>query len=157
RYRALQDLVFFILDNVDEEILAPQEAGRLKELLRAVLPVFSDLEETIAARNVSVVTPQGAFAIDKVDYRLGMNGIAPATRVSFGCSLDGPRPPAALVPEAFPPAVPSTARLDMAITALNLEGAAHYLLDNADFTGRTEMTEAQNRELGRIVLPGGAM
>ena len=157
RYKALQDIVFFVLDNADKQSLPPAEAGRLKEMLRAVLPVFTDLQETIAASNVNVVTPQGAFSIDKVGYRIGMNGIAPSTRVSFGFSADGPRPPAGIMPDAFLPAVPTTARFDMAITDLNLEGAVHYLLDNADFTGQTQLTEAQNKELGRIVLPGGAM
>ncbi|MCF3640726.1 hypothetical protein LXM94_12190 [Rhizobium sp. TRM95111] len=157
RYKALQDIVLFVLDRIDRDQLTADEAAALKSMLRAVLPVFDDLKETITANNVTVATDKGVFAARRVGYEIGMNGVAHSTRVSFGLSVDEPRPPAGLVPDAFREALPTTARFRGAMTDLDLAGAVAYLIDNADFTARQPLTEAQNRELGRIVLPGGAM
>lgn len=86
-----------------------------------------------------------------------MNGIAHSTRVGFGFGVDKPRPPAGILPAAFAEAVPERATFKAAVTNLDLAGAVDYLIDHADFTKAEPLTEAQNKEIGRIVLPGGAM
>ena len=157
RYKAFHDLVFFVLDNMDKKQLAPTEAQRLKDLLRASMPVFDNLTETIEALNVTVGTAQGTFGARSVRYNIDMNGIAHSTRVGFGFDIDGPRPPAGVLPAAFASAVPERATFKAAVTSLDLAGALDYLLDNGDFTRSPPLTDAQNAEIGRIVLPTGAM
>jgi hypothetical protein len=157
RYKVMQDLVFFILDNMHKDTLEAADAARLKEMLRASLPVFDNLTETIKASNVTVGTDKGNFGADTVTYNIDMNGIAHSTRVGFGFGVEKPKTPAGVLPAAFVEAVPDRATFKAAVTNLDLAGAVNYLVDHADFTKPEPLTEEQNKELGKIVLPDGSM
>nr|WP_298101282.1 hypothetical protein [uncultured Shinella sp.] len=157
RYKVLQDLVFFVLENIKKDKLDPQDAARLKDLLRASLPVFDNLTETIKASNVTVGTDKGTFGADAVTYNIDMNGIGHSTRVGFGFGVEHPKPPAGVLPAEFAEALPERANFKVAVANLDLAGAVHYLIDHADFTKTEPLTEEQNKALGRIVLPNGAM
>ena len=157
RYKVVQDLTFFVLDNLHKQQLDATDGARLKELLRGVLPVFDNLTETVKASNVTVGTQQGTFGADAVTYDLGMNGIAHATRVGFGFDIEKPKPPAGILPAAFEEALPERATFKAAVADLDLAGAVDYFVDHADFTKPKPLTDEQGREMGRIVLPGGAM
>ena len=157
RYKIFQDLVLFVLDNIKKDQLDAQDAAKLKELLRASLPVFDNLTETIKASNVTVGTDKGTFGADAVTYNIDMNGIGHSTRVGFGFGVEHPKPPAGVLPAEFAEALPERANFKVAVANLDLAGAVHYLIDHADFTKPEPLTEEQNKELGRIVLPNGAM
>jgi hypothetical protein len=157
RYKIFQDLVFFVLDNLQKEKLDPADAAKLKDLLRASLPVFDNLTETIKASNVTVGTDKGTFGADAVTYNIDMNGIAHSTRVGFGFGVEHPKPPAGVLPAEFTEALPERANFKVAVANLDLAGAVHYLVDHADFTKPEPLTEEENKEIGRIILPGGAM
>ncbi|MCT7663439.1 hypothetical protein [Shinella kummerowiae] len=157
RYKVMQDLVFFVLDNMHKDTLEAADAARLKEMLRASLPVFDNLTETIKASNVTVGTDKGNFGADTVTYNIDMNGIAHSTRVGFGFGVEKPKTPAGVLPAAFVEAVPDRATFKAAVTNLDLAGAVNYLVDHADFTKPEPLTEEQNKELGKIVLPDGSM
>lgn len=157
RYKVFQDLVFFVLDNMHKDKLEAVDAARLKDLLRASLPVFDNLTETIKASNVTVGTDKGIFGADAVTYNIDMNGIGHSTRVGFGFGVEHPKPPAGILPAEFAEALPERANFKAAVTNLDLAGAVTYLIDHADFTKPEPLTEEQNREIGRIILPNGAM
>jgi hypothetical protein len=157
RNKVVQDLVFFVLDNMHKDRLEAADAGRLKELLRAALPVFDNLTETIKASNVTVGTQQGTFAAESVSYMIDMNGIAHSTRFGFGFGVENPKAPAGILPAAFAEAVPERATFKAAVTDLDLAGAVTYLIEHADFTKPEPLTDEQSKEIGRIILPGGAM
>ncbi len=157
RYKVVQNLTFFVLDHLKADRLEAADAERLKGLLRAALPVFDNLTETIRASNVTVGTQKGTFGADVVTYDIDMNGIAHSTRVGFGVGVEKPKPPAGILPAVFAEAVPDRASFKIAVTNLDLAGAVDYLVDHADFTGPKPLTDEQSREIGRIVLPGGTM
>ena len=157
RYKVVQDLVFFVLDNMDKDKLEAADATRLKDLLRASLPVFDNLTETIKASNVTVGTEKGTFGAETVSYNLAMNGIAHSTRFGFGFGVEKPKPPAGVLPAAYEGALPERATFKAAVADLDLAGAVTYLIEHADFTKPEPLTEEQNKEIGRIILPGGAM
>lgn len=157
RYKVVQDLVFFALDNMHKDKLDTTDAAKLKDLLRASLPVFDNLTETIKASNVTVGTDKGTFGAQTVTYDLAMNGIAHSTRFGFGFGVDKPTLPAGVVPAAYEGAVPERATFKAAVTDLDLAGAVTYLVEHADFTKPKPLTDEQNREIGRIIMPGGAM
>jgi hypothetical protein len=157
RYKVVQDLVFFVLDNMDKDKLEAADATRLKDLLRASLPVFDNLTETIKASNVTVGTEKGTFGAETVSYNLAMNGIAHSTRFGFGFGVEKPKPPAGVLSAAYEGALPERATFKAAVADLDLAGAVTYLIEHADFTKPEPLTEEQNKEIGRIILPGGAM
>ncbi|MGD9477679.1 hypothetical protein [Shinella sp. G-2] len=157
RYKVMQNLVFFVLDNMRKDKLDAADATRVKDMLRAVLPVFDNLTETIRASNVTVGTEQGTFGADAVTYDIAMSGIAHSTRLGFGLGVEKPKPPTGVLPAAFEGALPERATFKVAVANLDLAGAVTYLIDHADFTKPEPLTEEQNKEIGRIVFPGGAM
>ncbi|MBN9055274.1 MAG: hypothetical protein J0H80_16235 [Rhizobiales bacterium] len=157
RYKVMQDLVFLVLDNMHKQRLEAPEAARLKDLLRTALPVFDDLKETIRASNVTVGTDEGTFGAQAVNYNVGMNGIARSTRLGFGFGIEKPMPPAGLLPPAYAGLLPEQATFNLAVADLDLAGAVTYLVDHADFTKPKPLTDEESKEIGRIVLPGGAM
>lgn len=157
RYKVFRDLVSFVLDNMHKDKLDAAGAARVKELLRASLPVFDNLTETIKASNVTVGTDKGTFGADAVTYNIDMNGVAHSTRFGFGFGVENPKPPAGVLPAVFEGAVPERATFKAAVTDLDLAGAFTYLLDHADFTKPEPLTDEQNKEIGRIVLPSGMM
>lgn len=157
RYKTIQDLVFFVLDNMHKQQLDAPDAARLKALLRESLPVFDNLTETIKASNVTVGTDKGTFGAGAVVYNIAMSGIVHSTRLAFGFDVDQPKPPAGIMPAAFEGAVPEHATFKAAVTDLDLAGAVTYLIDHADFTRPEPLSDEQRAELGRIVLPGGMM
>ncbi|QRI65697.1 hypothetical protein JQ506_12310 [Shinella sp. PSBB067] len=157
RYKVMQDLVFLVLDNMHKQRLEAPEAARLKDLLRTALPVFDDLKETIRASNVTVGTDEGTFGAQAVNYNVGMNGIARSTRLGFGFGIEKPVPPAGLLPPAYAGLLPEQATFNLAVADLDLAGAVTYLVDHADFTKPKPLTDEESKEIGRIVLPGGAM
>ena len=157
RYKPFKDLVLFVLDNMHKKELNDAETARLKDLMRAVSPVFDNLAETIKASNVTIGTDRGTFGARSVTYDLHTDGIAPSTRVGFGLSVDGPTLPPGLVPPAFAEAVPDRATFKAAIKDLDISGVFSYYLEHADFSRSEPLTQDEKREAGRIVLPGGAM
>jgi hypothetical protein len=157
RYKSFQDLTFFVLDNMHKKQLDAPDAARLKDLLRASMPVFDNLTETIKAKNFTVGTDKGTFGAESVAYKIDMNGIAHSTRVGFGFDVEKPKPPAGVLPAAFEGAVPERASFKAAVTNLDLAGAVTYLIDHADFTKPQPLTDEQNKEIGRIILPNGTM
>lgn len=157
RYKVMQDLVFFVLDNMHKKQLDAPDAARLKDLLRAALPVFDNVKETLKATNVTVGMDKGIFGADAVSYNLDMNGIAHSTRVGFGFDVEKPKPPAGILPVAYEGAVPDHATFKAAVTDLDLAGAVHYLIDHADFTKPEPLTDEQGKEIGRIIMPTGMM
>ena len=157
RNKVVQELVFLVLDNMHKDTLEKAEATRLKALLRDALPVFDNLKETIKASNLTVATEQGTFGAETVRYTIDMNGIAHATRFGFGFDVEKPAPPAGILPPVFAEAVPERATFKLAIADLDLAGAVDYLIDHADFTKSKPLTDEQNKEIGRIILPDGAM
>lgn len=157
RYKIMQDLVFFVLDNMHKQQLDAPDTVKLKELLRASLPVFDNLTETIKATNVTVGTDQGTFGAEAITYNLGMNGIAHSTRFGFGIGVEKPKPPAGVILAAYEGALPERATFKVAVADLDLAGAVTYLVDHADFTKPEPLTDEQSKEIGRIILPDGAM
>lgn len=156
RYKAMQDLVFFALDNMKKDGLDAARAARLKDMLRAVLPVVDNMAETIRLSNVTIGTPQGAFSADTITYDYAQSGIVDATRLSFGFNVEKPR----LSTEAVPAAIKDLLPDRMALKGradFNFAGVINYFIEHADFTKPKALTDEQLREIDKIMYPDGAM
>lgn len=156
-YRPLQDLVFFILDNVKEDKLLATEQVRLKSLVRANLPMFENLLESIEVANLKVATPTGTYGAETLRYTIDTNGLKDDAKVGFGVTIDKPSLPQGLVPDAFASALPETVTTRISLEKLNLASGITYLIDHANFDTDKPLTDEQSAEAGRIFMPGGAM
>jgi hypothetical protein len=156
-YRPVQDLVFFILDNTKKNTLLPTEQIRLKALVRANLPMFETLLESVEVANVKVGTPTGTFGAESLRYTINTNGLKDDASVGFGLTVDKPSLPPGLVPDAFVSALPDTVTTSISLENINLASGITYVIDRADFNADKPLTDEQSTEAGRIFLPGGAM
>jgi hypothetical protein len=156
-YRPLHDIVFFILDRVKTERLTPEEQARVKTLLRANLPMFDALLESIDVTNLKVATPNGTFGAETLRYTINSNGLRDGAKAGFGIVVDKPSVPAGVVPEAFVAALPETISFRASFENLNLSSGIGYFLDHADFNAEKPLTDEQSTAAGGIFLPGGAL
>ncbi|CAN7459263.1 hypothetical protein LJR098_004320 [Rhizobium sp. LjRoot98] len=156
-YRPLQDLVFFVFDNVKKEKLLATEQVRLKSLIRANLPMFENLLESIEIANFRIATATGTYGAETLRYTIDTNGLKDDAKVGFGVTIDKPSLPPGQVPEAFASALPQTVTARISLEKLNLASGITYLIDRANFDADKPLTDEQSAEAGRIFLPGGAM
>jgi hypothetical protein len=156
-YRPLQDLIFFVLDNVKKDKLLATEQVRLKSLVRSNLPMFENLLESIEIANLKVATPTGTYGAETLRYTIDTNGLKDDAKVGFGVTIDKPSLPPGLVPDAFASALPETVTTRISLENLNLGSGITYLIDQANFDADKPLTDEQSTEAGRIFLPGGAM
>jgi hypothetical protein len=156
-YRPLQDLIFFILDNVKKEKLLATEQVRLKSLVRANLPMFGNLLESIEVANLKVGTPTGTYGAETLRYTIDSNGLKDGAKVGFGITVDKPSLPPGLVPLAFTSALPETVTTRISLENLNLASGITYFIDHANFDAAKPLTDEQSTEAARIFLPGGTM
>lgn len=156
-YRPVQDLVFFILDNAKKKALLPTEQVRLKALVRANLPLFENLLESVDVANLKVGTPTGTFGAETLRYTISTDGLKDDASVGFGITIDKPSVPPGVVPDAFVSALPETVTTGISLENINLASGITYFIDHADFNAEKPLTDEQSAEIGKIFLPGGAM
>ena len=156
-YKPLHDIIFFVLDKVKADKLTPEDQTRLKEVLRANLPMFDALLESIDVANLKVVTPAGTFGAQTLRYTVNSNGLKDGAKAGFGIVIDRPSVPPGVVPDAFIAALPETVSFGAAFENLNLASGIGYFLDHADFNAEKPLTDEQSTAAGRLFLPGGAL
>lgn len=156
-YRPLQDMIFFVLDNVKTAKIAPENQAQLKELFRANLPMFDALLESIDVTNLKVATPAGTFGAETLRYTINSNGLKDGAKAGFGIVLDKPSVPPGVVPEAFVAALPESMTFHASFENLNLASGIGYFLDHADFNAEKPLTDEQSAVAGRLFLAGGAL
>lgn len=156
---ALRDLIVFGLDKWKAKVdkLTPEDSIKLKALIKANVPFVDNLVEDIQFHDVKVKAQGLEGGFDQLGYKFDFNGIKADTRAGFEVNIENPKVPTGILPPGTEAAVPQTASMGVAVTGLNLEGVASYLVENADFTKSEPLTPEQSAELGKIVLPGGMM
>ncbi|TDK39015.1 hypothetical protein E2F50_02425 [Rhizobium deserti] len=156
-FKPLQDIVLFVMDKAEVEQLVEEDKTRLKDMIRASLPVFDGLAETIDFANLDVDTPAGRFGAETLRYTINSTGLSDGAKAGFGISVDTPSIPPDLVPEMFKVAIPDNFSLNISVDKLNLASGIRYFLDHADLDADTPLNDEQSAEIGRIFLPGGAV
>ena len=156
-YKPLQEIVFFILDRTRQEKLSPEEQAKLKELVRANLPMFGQILETFELANPKVQTPQGAFGAESARYSIAADGLRDGASFRIGFGLDKPTSPPDLVPIVFRQAIPESIDVEIGVKDIAVASGLTYFLDNANFDADEPLTEAQSAEMGKRFLPNGEL
>ncbi|MDQ0321233.1 hypothetical protein QO002_003371 [Pararhizobium capsulatum DSM 1112] len=157
RYKPLQEIVFFVLDRARQQKLTSEEEMRLKKLVRSNLPLFDQLLETIEFAGLRVATPQGEFGAESARYNISADGLRDGASFSFGFGVEKPTTPPNLVPIVYRQAIPESLDFEIGVKDVNVASGLNYFLDNASFTAEKPLTDAQSAELGRVILPDGAL
>ncbi|KQV38282.1 MULTISPECIES: hypothetical protein [unclassified Rhizobium] len=156
-YKPLQEIVFFILDRADKEKLLPDEQKKLKELVRANLPMFGQLLETFELTNLKVSTPQGEFGAESARYSVTADGLRDGASFRIGFGIDKPTSPPDLVPIVYRQAIPESIDIEIGVKDIAVASGLTYFLDNANFNADEPLTEAQSAEMGKRFLPNGEL
>lgn len=150
---AFRDLMVFALARLDRhEKLTPAEAGRLKTLLRANLYFADSVEEAVTLKDVTTWEKGKEISLGELVYKFDFNGVSQNTTFGFQLSVANPQVPPGIMPPGAEVMLPKTVSFGFALTDVNLAGAAHYFLDQADLTSDNLLTRTEGRRLGRTVL-----
>ncbi|WP_075289723.1 hypothetical protein [Pararhizobium arenae] len=156
-YKPLQDIVFFVIDRIKQDKLTPDDEKTLKDLVRANLPMFGQLLETIELANLKVSTPEGEFGAESARYNIAADGLRDGASFRIGFGLDKPTTPPNLVPLVFQQAIPETFDVEIGVKDINVASGLTYFIDNANFNADEPLTEAQSTEMGKRFLPNGEL
>ena len=120
--KEIRDIVFFILEHMDEKELSKEDGEKLKSVLKASFPLFSSLNESITANNLTVGTAAGNGGAKAFGYNFSIAGPSDAVRFAFGMNaadvtLDSP-----VVPASYHAFLPKS--IDMQIAVPDMDFAA---------------------------------
>ena len=150
--RELRELVIFLADHLQEERLTQASSARLKELVRASMPMFSSAQETVTASNVSVTTHAGDFGLRQVAYNLSLSGLSEASRLGLSFSTDGFDLGSLRVPAAYAPFVPETTETQIHVPGLNFRGFVDDVL-KFDLANPENISPAELEKAGKAIFP----
>ncbi|MBW9055077.1 hypothetical protein [Rhizobium mesosinicum] len=120
--KEIRDVVFFILDHVDEKNLSKEDGEKLKSILKASFPLFSSVNETITANNLAIGTAAGSGGAKAFGYNFSVDGPSDAVRFGFGMNVQDVTLDSPAVPAAYHGFLPKS--LDMQIAVPDMDFAA---------------------------------
>lgn len=156
-YKPLQEIVFFIIERAKQEKLTPDDEKKLKDLVRANLPMFDQLLETIELANLKVSTPEGEFGAESARYNIAADGLRDGASFRIGFGFDKPTTPPNLVPLVYQQAIPESVDIEIGVKDINVASGLTYFLDNADFNAEQPLNDVQSAEMGKRFLPNGEL
>jgi hypothetical protein len=157
RFREIHALVAYGMAHSEKDRLSPDEINDLKGLVKAALPGWNRLDETVSINDVAVTTEMGNGTLGKLGFGFHMAGIANNAEIGMSVSLEKPGFPADRLPEVYLAAVPTHAEIDVSIPNLNVADAANMLIETVDFAKDKPTTPEQDAKLGEALLGGQTM
>jgi hypothetical protein len=154
--KQIREMVFFILDHVEEKELSPENSGKIKGILKEAFPLLTSFSETIGVNNLTVNTQMGNGGVKAFGYNVAMDGPSDAMRFGFGINaqdidLDSP-----LIPPSYSPFMPTSFELQLAMPNLDFATFGEALMamdfnDKASETSGEEMSKKLFRD-GRLAV-----
>ncbi|AHG46303.1 hypothetical protein RLEG12_25030 [Rhizobium leguminosarum bv. trifolii CB782] len=107
--KQIRDMVFFVLDHLDEKELSPENSDKIKGIVKEAFPLLTSFSETIGVNDLIVSSEMGKGGAKALGYNLAIDGPSDAMRFGFGMnaqeiSLDTPLMPvnySAFMPTSF--------------------------------------------------------
>ncbi|AIC28365.1 hypothetical protein IE4771_CH03281 [Rhizobium etli bv. mimosae str. IE4771] len=97
--KQIREMVFFMLDHLDEKELSSEDTDKIKTIAKEAFPLLTLFSETIGVNDLSVTNEMGKGGAKAFNYNLAIEGPSDAMRFGFGMnaqeiSLDTPLMPA---------------------------------------------------------------
>ncbi|SCB57185.1 hypothetical protein GA0061105_102172 [Rhizobium aethiopicum] len=97
--KQIREMVFFVLDHLDEKELSPENSDKIKAIAKDAFPLLTLFSETIAVNDLTIGSEMGKGGAKAFGYNLAIDGPSDAMRFGFGMnaqeiSLDTPLMPA---------------------------------------------------------------
>ena len=152
--KAMTDLAAWLVARPGKEAIIAEQAV-LKDKLRAVLPVFSNISGTSSMDALTVNTMMGKFSIDKIDFLIDANGVVADGALREKFTFTGFKAPDGIIPPWAAGLVPSNMTIDVSVKDFNLAAPAAIMLDKLDFSKDPPLPAEAENELLQALLPKG--
>ncbi len=129
----LLDLVAWFVAHPKEELIK-QDQAVLKEKILAALPVFASLSSDSNFETLKVNTTLGTFAAELGSTSIALNGVVKDGKFGEGFSFSGISIPAGLAPPWAADLVPTSFKLDFAVSGFDVEAPARLAIGAMDLT-----------------------
>ncbi|PDS46623.1 hypothetical protein CO662_01080 [Rhizobium anhuiense] len=152
--KQIREMVFFILDHVEEKELSPENSDRIKGILKEAFPLLASFSETIGVNNLTVSTQVGSGGVKAFGYNVAIDGPTNAMRFGFGMnaqeiSFDSP-----LMPASYSPFLPTSFDLQLAMPNLDFASFGDALMA-MDFNEKAPETSGE--EMGKKLFRDGRL
>ena len=127
------DLVSWLVAHPKDELIKQDQAA-LKEKILEALPVFANLSSTSTFETLKVNTAIGAFTAELGGSSVVANGVVKDGKFGEGFSLSGITIPAGLVPPWATELVPTSFKLDFAVSGFDVEAPVRLAVGAMDLT-----------------------
>jgi hypothetical protein len=130
---AVPPLLKFLAAHQDKDAMVKDQQA-LKDMLIALLPVFSNGQGQGTINKIEVQTPMGLAAIDKLTANININGAVKDGHFEEGLSVEGLTLPPGLVPAWAASLVPKNSGFNIAVTGFDAETPARAWLGALDLS-----------------------
>ena len=144
---------WFVAHPSEQAVTAGQD--ELRGLLSGALPVFKVLTGDLAANDITVSTPVGAFTAASLTGTVDANGVVSDGRFREAITLKDVAMPAGLVPDWAAQLIPTELGLDVTVSGFDLAAPAQLLLKSFDLTKPDPIDPSLDTQLAPLFLPQG--
>ncbi|MDQ3654180.1 MAG: hypothetical protein M3457_03750, partial [Chloroflexota bacterium] len=152
RSRMLADLWAFLVSHPTRARMAVDQS-ELKSLLAEFLPVFTRLEDSGTARGITVDTDLGSFAVDRIGWTLGLNGIVADGSVLARLEVEGISRPDGLAPAWSSGLIPTEFGSELSVTGYDFAAPVRQLIRDFDLNKDVPIAPAVLQGAFANVLP----
>ncbi|OWV88908.1 hypothetical protein ATY78_20640 [Rhizobium sp. R635] len=152
--KQLRDMVFFVLDHLDEKELSPEDSAKIKGIVKEAFPLLTLFSETIGVHDLTISSEMGKGGAKAFGYNLAIDGPSDAMRFGFGLnaqeiSLDTP-----LMPANYASFMPTNFDFQLAVPNLDFASLGDALMA-VDFNA--EAPEKSGEEMAKKLFRDGRL
>ena len=152
--KQIREMVFFVLDHLDQDQLSPEESDKIKGIVKDAFPLLTSFSETIGVNNLTVSSEMGKGGAKAFGYNLAIDGPSDAVRFGFGfnaqeISLDTP-----LMPANYATFMPTDFDFQLALPNLDFASLGDALM-TFDFNDKAP--EKTGEEMGKKLFRDGLL
>ncbi|MBX4925185.1 hypothetical protein [Rhizobium binae] len=152
--KQIRDMIFFVLDHVDEKELSPENTTKIKGIVKDAFPLLTSFSETIGVNNLTVSTEVGKGGAKAFGYNVAMDGPTDAMRFGFGFNAQDISVDTPLMPSSYSAFMPTSLDLQFAVPNLDFAsfGDAFMAMDFND-----KAAEKSGEEMGKKLFRDGRL
>ncbi|MBB3914036.1 hypothetical protein [Rhizobium fabae] len=152
--KQIRDMIFFVLDHVDEKELSPENSDKIKGILKQAFPILASFSETIGVNNLTVSTEVGKGGAKAFGYNVVMDGPTDAMRFGFGMNAQDISVDTPLMPASYSTFMPTSFDLQVAVPNLDFAGFGDAFMA-MDFNDKT--SEKSGEEMAKKLFRDGRL
>ncbi|ARM89371.1 hypothetical protein RHEC894_CH03096 [Rhizobium sp. CIAT894] len=130
--KQIREMVFFVLDHLDEDKLSPENSDKLKGFVKEAFPLLTLFSETIGVNDLTVSSEMGKGGAKAFGYNLAIDGPSDAMRFGFGMNAQEINLDTPLMPATYSAFMPTSFDFQLALPNLDFASFGDALMA-ADF------------------------